>query len=233
MPRVLVLQHTAPETLGIITDALQARGISAQYIRTFQEESVPKEMDGAEGLVILGGPMAVRDQTKYPFLQDEMRLIEQALRADKPILGVCLGSQLLASVLGARVSLGKKKEIGWHPVRLSEEAGRDPLWKGADPSFMAYHWHGDVFDLPQGAISLASSEATQHQAFGYQGKAYGFLFHLELTENMIREMIRTFSDVLLEQNIDAGWVIEKGNDHLPPLGKIGKRVFERWADLIK
>ena len=154
------------------------------------------------------------------------------MQQGKPILGVCLGSQLLASVLGARVSLGKNKEIGWHQVWLSNGASRDPLWVGVDPHFTAYHWHGDVFDLPAGATSLASSELTQHQAFRYGEVIYGLLFHLEITENMIREMIRTFSDELLEQNIDGGWVIQKAAEYLPPLEKIGRRVFGEWANLV-
>ncbi len=231
MPKVLVVQHSAPETLGTIADALTPRGISAEYIRSFQEEPVPKALDGIGGLIVMGGPMGLRDQGKYPYLRDEMRLIEQALQAGKPVLGICLGSQLLASVLGGRVTAAKK-EIGWHTVRLSPHAQQDPLWAGIPASFTAFHWHGDIFELPPGAVSLASSDATPHQAFRHGPKAYGLLFHLEMTENMIREMIRTFSDELLEQNVDGGWAIQKAEEHLPELEKIGAALFGRWADLL-
>jgi GMP synthase (glutamine-hydrolysing) len=124
--KLLVVQHIAPETLGTITDALEPKGVSVQYVRTFQDEPVPKGMDGVAGLIVMGGPMAVRDQGRFPYLRDEMRLIEQAIKADKPVLGICLGSQLLASVLGARVTAAKK-EIGWSQIRLSPQAQQDPL----------------------------------------------------------------------------------------------------------
>lgn len=231
MSKVLVVQHTAPETLGTIVDPLEPKGVSFEYIRVFQDEPVPKALDGALGLIVMGGPMGVRDQGKFPYLRDEMRLIEQALKENKPVLGVCLGSQLLAGILGGRVTAAKK-EIGWQTVRLSPHAQQDPLWAGIPASFMAFHWHGDVFELPSGAISLASSDATQHQAFRHGTKAYGMLFHLEMTENMIREMIRTFSEELLEQNLDSGWMIQKGIEYLPVMEKIGGTVFGRWADLL-
>ena len=230
-PKILVVQHTAPETIGIIADALEPKRISVEYIRTFQDEPVPKAMDGAGGLIVMGGPMGVRDQGRFPYLRDEMRLLEQAIKEDKPVLGVCLGAQLLASVLGSRVAAAKK-EIGWHPVRLSPQAQQDPLWAGTPASFTAFHWHGDVFDLPPGAVGLASSDMTPHQAFRHGQKAYGLLFHLEMTENIIREMIRTFSDELLEQNLDSGWMIQKGGEYLPVTEKIGGAVFGRWADLL-
>ena len=229
--KVLVVQHAAPETLGTIADVMEPKGVSVQYVRVFQDEPVPKGMDGASGLIVMGGPMAVRDQGRFPYLRDEMRLMEQALKESKPVLGICLGSQLLASILGARVTAAKK-EIGWGPVRLAPQAQQDPLWAGVPDSFTAFHWHGDIFDLPPGAVSLASSDATKHQAFRHGQKAYGLLFHLEMTENMIREMIRTFSEELLEQNLDSGWMIQKGNEYLPVTEKIGASVFARWADLL-
>ena len=229
--KVLVMQHTAPETLGTIADALNPKGVSVEYIRAFLGEPVPKKLDGAAGLIVMGGPMGVRDQEKFPYLRDEMRLIEQTLKENKPVLGVCLGSQLLASILGGRVT-SAKKEIGWQTVRLSPQAQQDPLWAGTPASFMVFHWHGDIFDLPPDAVSLASSDMTPHQAFRHSQKAYGLLFHLEMTENMIREMIRTFSDELLEHNLDSGWLIQKGSEYLPVLEKIGGAVFGRWADLL-
>ena len=232
MSKVLVVQHASPETLGTIADALGPKQISVEYIRTFLGDAVPKEIEETAGLIVMGGPMGVRDQGKYPFLRDEMLLIEKALKAGKPVLGICLGSQLLASVLGAKISLGKKREIGWHSVRLSDEAHKDPLWTGTPASFTALHWHGDVFDLPPSAVSLASSDLTPHQAFRHGEKSYGLLFHLEMTENMIREMIRTFSDDLLEQNLDGGWLIEKAGEYIPALDKISAKLFSRWTELL-
>ena len=230
--KVWVLQHTPPETLGTIADALAAREVVSHYVRPFLKEKIPAGMEEAVGLVVMGGPMGVRDVEQMPFLRDEMRLIEDALKQKKPVLGVCLGSQMLASVLGAQVTRGKKKEIGWFPVRLAEHAAKDHLWHGLEPAFVAYHWHGDVFDLPKGAVSLASSEMTEHQAFGYGDNAYGLLFHMEVTENMVREMIRHFSDELQRENLDGGWLMQKWETHAPRLEKIGQVVFRRWAGLL-
>src|SRR3989304_6825126 len=130
MSKVWVLQHTEAETLGTIAHSLQSTGISAQYVRTFERQPVPTGMGDAAGLIVMGGPMGVYDKPRYPFLMDEIRLIAQALQEEKPVLGVCLGSQLLAATLGAKVTKGKKKEIGWYPVTLTEPAPREGLGRG-------------------------------------------------------------------------------------------------------
>lgn len=233
MANVWVIQHIQCETLGTIADALRAGGISAECIRTFAGQPVPKEMREAAGLIIMGGPVGVYEQGRYPFLRQEIRLIEQALQEEKPILGVCLGSQLLATALGAAVTRGEKKEIGWHPVTLTKSAMTDPLWAGVEPSFIAYHWHGDVFEPPRGTVPLASSGLTACQAFRYGHNAYGFLFHMEVTEGIIKEMVKTFADELQKAGIDGREIVEKERDYLPRLQKIGGLVFQRWASLLK
>lgn len=233
MPAVWVIQHIECETPGTIADALKAEAISLQTMNAYKGEPVPKEMGAAAGLVIMGGPMGVYEEDRYPFLCDEIRLIEQAVKEDKAVLGVCLGSQLLAKALGARVTKGKKKEIGWYPVSLAEGATKDRLWTGVEPSFTAYHWHGDVFELPRGAELLASSASTPYQAFRYGGRAYGFLFHMEVTEKIITEMVRTFSEELKEEGIDGRQIATSSSDHLPALQKVGKMVFSRWVDLVE
>jgi GMP synthase (glutamine-hydrolysing) len=227
--KVFVFQHTPPENLGTIADALARRRIAAHYIRGFQEEPIPRTLEGISGLVVMGGQMGVADRDRVPFLKAELHLIELALKEQKPVLGICLGSQLLAHVLGARVTRADRKEIGWSLVRLSEEGRTDPLFAGVEPSFFALHWHGDVFELPQEAVSLASSEQTACQVFRYGRNAYGLLCHLEMTENTLREMIRTFSDELQEENLDAGWLLKKGEEHFPPLERISETVFGHWA----
>lgn len=233
MPAVIVVQHVPCETPGTIVDALQSTGVAARYIRTFQGDPVPPKMGDAVGLVVMGGPMGVYEQELYPFLRDEMRLMEDALHREKPILGVCLGSQLLAATLGARVARSRQKEIGWHPIRLAPAAAHDPLWKGCPPSFMAYHWHGDVFPLPHGAVALASSPLTEYQAFRYGPNAYGFLFHMEVTRQIIEEMIATFWNELQEEGLDGHQLLAASDTHLPSLERIGGNVFRRWAGLAR
>jgi GMP synthase (glutamine-hydrolysing) len=233
MPEVWVLQHIQCEPPGIIANALEYAGITAKCVRTFNGEQVPREMGVASGLIVMGGPMGVYDQDRYPFLRDEMRLIDQALREEKPLLGICLGSQLLAAVLGAEVKKGNKKEIGWYPVTPAETTEHDRLWKDVRGPFVAYHWHGDVFDLPYGASLLASSRLSECQAYRYGRTAYGFLFHMEVTDRIINDMLSTFTDELHEEAINPDEILRASREHLPQLQKIGKSVFPRWAGLVE
>lgn len=229
---VVVLQHAEPEKPGLIAEALKKRGCYADLVRTHTGDRVPDEIGAAAGLVIMGGPMGVYEDERYPFIRDEMRLIGQALHNEKPVLGVCLGSQLLAAALGASVRKGKQKEIGWHPVTLTESAFGDTLCKSLDPSFMACHWHGDVFDLPSGAICLASSSQTACQAFRYGRNAYGFLFHMEMTEEILQGMVAAFTDELAAEGLDGGKILRQAQDYLPPLHVLGHRAFSEWAALL-
>src|SRR6185437_1357528 len=192
--RLVVLQHAKSEGLGTIENALRSAGLEFQCVRTFAGEAVPAAPGTYSGLIVMGGPMGVYETDRYPGLIQEMRLIESFLKGKLPIFGVCLGSQLLAVALGATVRKGDRKEIGWYPVRLTQQGSEDPLWLGEPCEFTAYHWHGDVFDLPVGAVRLASSEATAVQAYRFAERAYGVLFHLEVTTDHIHKMLTEFSN---------------------------------------
>ena len=204
MAKIWVMQHHSVENLGSIADALEGAALAWQYVRTFEGQPVPKDMKGAGGLILMGGPQGVYEEDQYPFIKDEMRLIESALKEDRPVLGVCLGSQLLASALGAKVYKGAHREIGWHQVKLSDDAKSDRLLKGVPDQFTAFHWHGDVFDLPRDSVALASSDLTPNQAFRHRDKAYGFLFHLEVTEGSVHAMVREFTDEAKHARLRAG-----------------------------
>jgi GMP synthase (glutamine-hydrolysing) len=221
---VCVLQHAEIETPGRIADALAAAGCRTQ---TFLANP-PSSLAGFDGLLVMGGPQSVYEQDRYPFLRDELRLIEQALRTGKPMLGVCLGSQLLAAALGARVYPGQKKEIGWYPVTRAA----DPFWEGLPARWTAFHWHGDVFDLPAGATALASSEWTACQAFRYGGGAIGLLFHLEVTAAMVANMVAGFAEELRKAGVDGAAVLAGADQHLPALQPLADKVFARWAAMV-
>ena len=236
---VYVLQHHECETLGIIADALKHAAITPKYVRSFEGQAVPKEMGNSVGLVIMGGPQSVYEQDKFPWLRHELRLIEDALKHTKPILGVCLGSQLLAAALGANVYAGRQKEIGWNQVTLTSSAtggtgvpACDPLFSGEPSSFIGFHWHGDVFDLPRGGTLLASSALAAHQAFRYGTNAYGTLFHLEVTLPQIDKMVETFSDELRTAGLSGSSIKLNAHTQLPALQKIGGKVFGRWVALL-
>jgi GMP synthase (glutamine-hydrolysing) len=229
MSHIVVVQHAEVERPGIIADVLASQGNS---VLTFHAPQLPQELEDAQGLIIMGGPMSVYEDGKYPFLRDELHLIEKALQEGKPVLGVCLGSQLLAAALGAAVKKGQK-EIGWYQVALTKNAMEDPLLAGVERSFMACHWHGDIFDLPHGALSLAASSRTECQAFRYGDSAYGFLFHMEVTHEILQAMVRTFADELRGAGIEGEEIVRGGHEYLPDLKRIGKAVFKRWAGLNK
>jgi len=226
---VTLLQHIHCETPGVILDCLQPADIDVRWIKTFAGDPIPSTMEAQAGLIVMGGPMSVYDHKHFPFLLEEQRLIEAALKDEKPVLGVCLGSQLLAATLGADVKSGARKEIGWHSVELLESAGSDPLWSGLPSRFTAFHWHGDVFDLPSGSTALAASDLTPCQGFRYGSNAYGFLFHMEVTENIIKNMVDEFSGELEEENITVRSIVQKNREFLPALHIIGRRVFQRWV----
>ena len=232
MTSVWVLQHTPCETLGSIEEVLHGNEIEIGYIETHAGMKVPGEFANRAGLIVMGGPMGVYEHAKYPFLRDEMRLIESALKLGKPVLGICLGSQLLASVLGAEVKKGERKELGWHEVTLSEFAAEDPIFAGVKPEFTPFHWHGDIFALPKEAVGLASSRQTSHQAFRYGKNAYGILFHLEVTRGQIAQMLLDFADELREAGGSAADINEQTPRHLPPLHETAGDVFGHWASML-
>ena len=229
MAKIWVIQHHPVENLGRIADALEACALAWQYVRSFAGQPVPKDMQGAGGLIVMGGPMGVYEQDRYPFLREELRLIESALKDGRPVLGVCLGSQLLAASLGAKVAKGPGKEIGWHPVRPLAGARVDRLFGGVPDSFTALHWHGDVFDLPAGAVALAASAKTPLQAYLYGENAYGLLFHIEATAAIVAGMVREFAAELAEARVDGAAIQAAANQHLAALTDLAATVFERWA----
>lgn len=231
MSFVYVLQHAYAETLGTIEPALVAAGLKPRYIQSFAGQSVPLAMEDAAGLVVLGGPMGVADTARFRFLKNEMYLIEDALAARKPVLSICLGSQLLATVLGAEVRRGAAREIGWFPITLSDAALADPLWAGCERIFTAFSWHGDIFDLPAGAAHLASSAQTRCQGFRVGRNAYGLLFHMEVTAPIIAKMAESFRQELDEEKIDRAALVSGAERHLAALNAQGERFFRAWVAL--
>ncbi|HWL89538.1 MAG TPA: type 1 glutamine amidotransferase [Polyangiaceae bacterium] len=229
--KALILQHAKQENAGRIAEALRARAIESVVVHTYAGEPVPGAVDGVHALVVMGGPMGVYEAERYPYLKDELRLIERALTANIPVLGICLGSQLLAHALGARVRKGNAKEIGWYPVELSERAATDPILTEAGTSFTPLHWHGDVFDLPVGAVPLARSALTAYQAFRYGAHAYGLLFHAEVTPAIVSGMARAFAGELAEVGLLADDLLAESPARIAALAPVAARIFERWAAL--
>ncbi|MEO8601082.1 MAG: gamma-glutamyl-gamma-aminobutyrate hydrolase family protein [bacterium] len=231
MPTAVVLQHIAVEGPGAIGDALAARGIELRTIRAYAGEPVPARLD-AEALIVMGGPMGVYEADRHPHLRDELRLIEATAAAGLPILGTCLGSQLLAAALGARVYPNTRKEIGWYEVELAAAATQDALLGNAPQRFTPVSWHGDIFELPTGAVHLARSAITPHQAFRYGAHAYGLLFHLELTRPHLDAWMTAFADELSAEGIAPQSITDDADRRLAAAAAVGSGVFDRFAALI-
>ena len=233
MAKIWVLQHAPTGTLGTIAEALESAALEWQYVRVFDGQPVPAHMNGADGLIVLGGVEAVYQLDRYPHLRPEIALIENALKAGRPVLGVCLGSQLLATALGTNVRRAAHKEIGWHPVRLRPEARDDRLLGGLPGEFVTGHWHSDIFDLPAGAVPLASSELTELQAFRYRDNAWGLLFHAELTEQIVAAWVRDSGEALQRSGIDGEEILASAPRHLSALSGIAGTIFGQWAESIQ
>ncbi len=227
-PRALAIQHVGVEPPNAIAAAMEAEGFELDVVRVYRGEHVPRSADGLAALVVMGGPMGVYETDTFPHLGDEMRLLESALRSDVPVLGVCLGSQLLAHVLGARVAPAGFHEIGWHPVVLEPAARADPVLGACAPEFVALHWHGDAFDLPRDAIHLARSERTAVQAFRH-GRSLGLLFHAEVDAEQVAQMSRAFRDELVHAGVSEAELVEGSRRHGAALRGIGLALFRSFA----
>ncbi len=186
--RIHCLQHVPFEGPAQIGNWAVQAGHVLTTTHLWEGEPLP-DLGEFDWLVVMGGPMSVHDEALHPWLVAEKRLIAQAMHATKPVLGVCLGSQLLAQVLGARVFPNAHREIGWFPVQRGRDAAASTFFAHAPEEFVAFHWHGEAFDLPAGARQLAHSAATPIQAFEY-GTALGVLCHLEMTPAALEQMVR-------------------------------------------
>lgn len=231
---VLVLQHIACEPPGVFEDVLGERGASLHRVELDEGEPLP-DWRTYDAIVAMGGPMSVNDDETLPWLTGEKRAIGEAVRAGTPYWGVCLGVQLLAASLGARVYPGPEPEVGILPVELTEEARADPVFAGAPDPMASLQWHGDTFDLPLGAVRLASSPAYPNQAFRYE-KAYGVQFHLEVSPEMAREWAAVPEYVAsLERTLGA----DEAETFLAAIAgaademrAVGRSLFEHWLDRV-
>lgn len=186
--RIQVLQHVDFENPGAIADWAATKGASLVATRLYRRNTFPAITD-FDFLVVMGGPMGIGDTEKYPWLVQEKSFLKEALAAGKKILGICLGSQLLAEALGAGVYPNRQKEIGWFPIQKEAFSPKAVLNLFAENTLPAFHWHGDTFDLPAGASLLFSSEATRHQAFVWDNRVFALQFHWEVKPENIRLLL--------------------------------------------
>ncbi len=197
--RVLVVQHVPYEPLGTLDALLRARKIRIRFVNFARDPYARPDLDGYDALIVLGGPMNVDEQHRYPHLRTELDLIAEALRRGLAVLGICLGAQLLAHTLGAAVGRNPVKELGWHEVRLTAAGMDDPALSVLGPAAPIFHWHGDTFGIPRDATHLASSDLCPHQAFRYGDRAYGLQFHLEVDAGLVARWLDLHARELAEE----------------------------------
>jgi len=193
--RAHFFQHVPFEGLGSIGSWLESRGASVTGTRFFEKHTLPAVND-VDLLIVMGGPMSVNDESVHPWLKDEKRFIGEAITRGKPVLGACLGAQLIANAMGARVYRNSEEEIGWFPIHSVTIPGvKDAFQFPKQP--VVFHWHGETFDLPAGAIHLARSDACENQAFQLGRNVIGLQFHLETTPQSARDLIGECSHELV------------------------------------
>lgn len=197
MKPVLIFRHLACEGPGYFEDFLIRHDVPFRLIAIDQGDSVPDSVDFASGLVFMGGPMSVNDD--LPWIGQELDLIRLAHQQGMPVLGHCLGGQLIAKALGGRVGRNPVKEIGWHAVDCNPDDAAQPWLQGLPTRFDAFHWHGETFELPPGATRLLSNNWCRHQAFAI-GNCLGLQCHVEMTPAMVVEWCRAHADEISEPN---------------------------------
>ncbi len=199
---VLVVQNEPAPNLGVLGEALAARGMNADVRAVWRGDRVPSTISGYRDLVVLGGPQSAWEIDRFPYLAEEARAIREAVATRTPVLGICLGAQLVAHALGGRAFRGPAPERGWRPVRLTPEARTDVVFRHFPSELTVFESHADTFDLPAGAVRLAGNEAYANQAFALPNHAYGVQFHLDWDEDIVRGVVE---DAVLE---DPSWAFE-------------------------
>lgn len=237
MADVLVLRHVPHEHPGTLTGVLTAAGFRVRMVDLFLPDMGVPAMGDAAALVVMGGPMNVDETDRYPFLVSEVRLIQEAVERARPVLGICLGSQLIAKALGERVYPNGQKEIGWYPLSLTNAGVQDPVLGHLRRREWVFQWHGDTFDLPANAAHLASSARCRNQAFRYGTNVYGLQFHLEVTPAMIAEWLAEPANAAelaaLDGLVHPEAVQAAATHRCGALEQAAARVFTAWSRLAR
>jgi GMP synthase-like glutamine amidotransferase len=233
MKPIAIFRHLECEGPGYLADFLDRQRIPHTLLRIDLHDSIPSSIDDYSALVFMGGPMSVNDDLDW--IAAEIKLIQQAQKVELPVLGHCLGGQLIAKALGASVGKNAVKEIGWHTVSKQPNAASDN-WLGALPTdFEVFHWHGETFSIPQGATPLLSSQYCDNQAFAI-GNTLALQCHVEMTAPMVREWVSEYSEELSHPSESlqaAGQILANVDIKIEQLNPIADSIYQRWIRALK
>ncbi len=227
--KAVVIRHVAFEDLGRFAPVLRERGYAVAYLDA-GVDPLAEDARRADLLVVLGGPIGVYETAAYPFLAEEIQLIARRLASGAPLLGVCLGAQLIAAAAGSRVYPGPAKEIGYAPVTLTDEGRRSCVSHLAAAGLHVLHWHGDTFDLPSGAARLASTALTPNQAFSMGRNVLGLQFHMEADPGAIEQWLIGHAAELAAARIDVPALRGAAARQGAAVADAGARAFAAWLD---
>ncbi len=236
MKRLLVFQHVPHEILGTFDPLLKESGFRIRYINFGRTPDAEPKVAKYDGLIVLGGPMCISQRENYPHLNTEIAAIREAMELDMPILGICLGAQLIAAALHARVHRNPVKEIGWYDVCATEAGKQDPLFRFFDGDEKIFQWHGDTFEIPHGAVHLASSPDCRNQAFRIGDRIYGLQFHLEVDAALIERWLKTPVHMreleALPAAISAEKIRSETPQHIDRSTALGAKLFGEFIRLF-
>ena len=231
---VLVIQHSDKESLGILGIQLVSSGIDYSYVRPFSGEKLPVDLNMFSGLIILGGPQSAYQENEFPYLSEEKAFLKKAIVHNLPMLGICLGSQLIAETLGSSVSAGPKMQVGFEPVNFNKSFLDNHAIQGiTNYQVHPLHWHKDIYNIPPESSVLASSENTQVEGFVWKDNVWGLLFHLEPELAQIEDMANHFTHDLLEAGISKVKLLRSAEEYLQETHKTGEAIFSNWIRYIK
>jgi GMP synthase (glutamine-hydrolysing) len=227
-PSAVAIRHVAFEDLGLFSALLDREGWKVSYCEASTGDLSNPVIESADLLIVLGGPIGAYEDDRYPFLRKELALLERRLATDRPTLGVCLGGQLMARALGARVFPGPTKEIGWGRVELTDEGRASSLGPLAEENAEVLHWHGDTFDLPDNAVRLASTAAYENQAFVFGKSNLGLQFHLEVDARRLEEWYVGHAVELAAAQVSIDSLRKKAAAVEERLPSQAERIFKGW-----